>query len=305
MPVCARGKVILVGEHSVVYGTPAVAMPLADMRIEFSGHFLPNDQPNRVEINGQDATSEAAELIALAFKLLSVEPRPVSISGQSNLIIGAGLGSSATLCVGILRTILALTGYQLNASELAAFANRMEERFHGNPSGLDAAVVASEKVIKFKRGGSPIPIQVAPICARKGRSDHWRFAIIDSGERASTKDMVELASTFFLAPENANALKEFERLTELAVHGLETGSIDDLATAMNESGSLLAKTGVLTTRLSAIIEQAKEIGCLAAKITGAGGGGCVIALLHPLGWQEQIEQLKNIYSPYSVLEAMI
>jgi mevalonate kinase len=250
-------------------------------------------------------TADAGDIVTQAFKLLRRSYRPIAIKGHSNVLIGAGVGSSATLCVGILRAIQALAGETSSVDHLAALANKLEERFHGNPSGLDAAVVASEKVIGFRRGESPQEIQVSNVRLPAGESAPWRFAIIDSRERSSTKAMVEKASPFFLGEKRGKILEKFEQFSSLTIKGLESGVAADVAEAMNGCNDLLTSAGVMTPGLAKLVADAMKLGCLGAKMTGAGGGGCVLALLDPAAWTDQLVALRNKYSDNHVFEAFL
>jgi mevalonate kinase len=117
--------------------------------------------------------------------------------------------------------------------------------------------------------------------------------------------MVEKASAFFLGEGKSSILAEFEHYTSLAITGLEVGNIESVAESMNACAKLLARAGVMTDRLSSMVSEARKFGCLAAKSTGAGGGGCVLALLDPGLWEEQLSKFRNLYSSDHVFEAFI
>lgn len=271
----ACGKAILVGEHAVVYGSRAVALPLKEMRLHLIfQNFSSGYHESKVKISSSDRqmTERVCDVVGEAGTFLGLECLPRDISGQSQLPIGAGVGSSAALCVGTLRGLAKSGGLELNPIELAELANRLERRFHGNPSGLDTAVVAHEACLLFQRENqcTPIPIQSSP---------GMEFVLIDSGIRASTKAMIQVASPFFRGGEGERRIANFDRLSVEAGEALSRGDAKYLAEKIKECSRLLDDIGVVTDDLKAIMAGCVHAGCLAAKASGAGGGGVVLALM--------------------------
>ena len=171
------GKAILIGEHSVVYGTHAIALPLKQMRMYFEIEPLKNKTETQIQLKlgGQEASSRLTDVIPEAIELLGQKPFAMQASGHSSLPIGAGLGSSASLCVAILRALAQCYQLELSQAELSKLSNKLEARFHGTPSGLDAAVVAYESCIYFAKDSDIEAIQL-----NSGEQAHWEFLLIDS-----------------------------------------------------------------------------------------------------------------------------
>jgi mevalonate kinase len=302
----ACGKAILVGEHAVVYGAPAIALPLPSQRIQVSLDLEVSRRidSNRLILNGDHLPPDATHVIADAFQLLGLKPCPVYLEGHSNLAIGAGLGSSASLCVVTIRAIAGAYGIALDRRDIARLSNELEKRFHGNPSGLDTAVVAYEQIILFRKASDPKTIHSLPIKTEKGPRP-WRFALIDSCKRASTREMIELARPYFSGGDQKSILADFESIAEQATQGLQSGDLECVANAMNRANLHLTRTGVVTDSLELIIEKLLAAGCPAAKTTGAGGGGTVIALLDPARAHQQISEFIGEFGHNQVHEVCL
>jgi len=290
----ACAKAIIVGEHAVVYGARAVAMPVPSLqmtiRLTPTARRHPDGAPViRVLLGGRSVSPHVDGLVEEAFKLLDTDPFPLDIEGNSTVMIGAGLGSSASLCIVILKALAEAVQRPLTRRELAAFGTRLERRFHGSPSGLDTAVVAMGHVVSFAKGSTPyeIPLQRLPGGAA------WRFALLDSGVRSSTLTMIQVAAPYFHGQEGERRVATFDQLAATVAAGLSQGAVADVAAAMTAAGAYLDEAGVVTDPLRSIITAAHEVGCLAAKPTGAGGGGCILALLSAAHGDAQIVALNE------------
>lgn len=300
----ACGKAILVGEHAVVYGAKAVAMPLLTQKMQFSLRPI-CDRSSRESIfllGGKPVSGRMLRVLESAFKLLEIPPYRAVFEGISKVPIGAGLGSSASLCVGLVRSIARSVSCELSLEKLAYLSNELEKHFHGRPSGLDTAVVAYEKIISFVKGHTPSPIQLE--C--NGKQKVWRFALIDSAVRASTMTMIKIAEPYFRSSRGDRRIQRFQDLAEAAIKTLESGGDQKvLAQVLETAGKLLEKAGVVTNELREIMASARELGVLAAKPTGAGGGGCVLALLPSEGPQRTLDTLRRNFGSSRVYEFAI
>jgi mevalonate kinase len=290
----ASGKAIIVGEHAVVYGARAVAMPVHNLqmsvRLTPTGLVGRQGAPQiRVFLGGRTVTDHLRGVVDDAFTALGIEPFSLDLEGNSTVLIGAGLGSSASLCIVVLKALADATGLAVDRSQLAAFGNQLERRFHGNPSGLDTAVVAMGQVIGFAKGQTPAEL---PVTAAAGRQ--WRFALLDSGARSSTLAMIQAAAPYFQGRDSARRLAAFDAAADDAAAGLAAGSREQVADAMSRTGAWLAEAGIVNAPLHDLVTAARSAGCLAAKPTGAGGGGCVLALLGAGGADRQLARLKEL-----------
>jgi mevalonate kinase len=297
----ACGKTIIVGEHAVVYGARAVAMPLTNMAMGVRLTRTPARTQSGAPVfkavfGGRNLSDHVMGVIEDAFTVLGIAPFSLEIEGSSTILVGAGLGSSASLCVVVLKAVAKAAGIELSARELARCGNQLERRFHGNPSGLDTAVVAYEEAVSFVKGEAPVPIKVkTPAGARC-----WHFAIIDSCTRSSTIAMIKLAEPWF-RENSAEKIAAFNHASDLVISGLASGDPALVSQGMSASGVLLAQAGVVNDQLAGLIDTAISAGCLAAKTTGAGGGGCVLALLDPKNPDLQLQALQRALGPNRVI----
>lgn len=251
----APAKAILFGEHAVVYGRPALAIPVHGMSLEVRRQ-APGDP------GLQEVTAEA-------WRLLGQEGEPPGVRAASSIPVGAGLGSSAALCVGLLR---ALSPEPLDPRELARLAHRLEHRFHGTPSGIDTTVVALGRPVWFRRGR---PVEELAV----GRP--LRFLLLDSGERASTAEVVAEVRRRH-QEDRANLEALFDALGWIAHSGrraLQEGDEAELGRLMLACHRQLQDLGVSSAGLDRLVERALAAGARGAKLSGAGRGGHVLALV--------------------------
>ncbi|MFT4624705.1 MAG: mevalonate kinase [Myxococcota bacterium] len=252
------GKLILCGEHAVVYGHPAVAFAV-DLQTEVSIE----------RIVGPTSVVDCAADSRLVRALHAVlEPTGWRVGVQSTVPIGRGMGSSAALAVGLVRARAALDGEQLDPDTAYARAMPCERVFHGNPSGLDVAVAARGGCIRFTRGTPP---KLEPL-----QPGDWSVVVLDTGLVGDTASLVaEVASR---RPGIDGTLTEIGALVDRCCASLhDAGALGPLLT---QNHRLLSQIGVSTPELDDLVTLALDAGALGAKLAGAGGGGVAFALVH-------------------------
>ncbi|WP_437321877.1 mevalonate kinase [Sorangium sp. So ce385] len=274
----ASGKVILLGEHAVVYGAPALAAGIERGARARATRAPEGARASALRLGDREHGASPAEGdVAQAFAaLLEALPGagPVRVEAESDLPPGGGLGSSAALGVAIARAVAALTPGAFTAAAEVAAAAAWERVFHGNPSGIDTAAAARGGCFRFTRAHGATPL--AP------RDDLW-LCVGSTGVPSSTRSMVELVAKLF---ERKPTLAEtsiagIAALVENAALAIEAGDAIALGRLMDLNQMLLAGMFVSTEAIEALCKLAREAGALGAKLTGAGGGGSVIALLPP------------------------
>jgi mevalonate kinase len=265
------GKVILVGEHAVVFGEPALAVG-----IERGAHATARPRPgmtSRLTIPDWRQSVEAGDrsVLALAFGNLLDEARrhamvpEVDVEARASLPPGAGLGCSAALGVAIARSLVQ------DEEVVAACAMAWERVFHGNPSGIDAAVAMHGGCLRFVKGQAPTAVTLgAPL----------HLAVGFSGQSSSTRSMVEHIARLRESgrPRVDAAFASIRRVVAGAFDALRVGRLNDLGELLTENQSVLAQLQLSTPTLDHLCAIARRAGALGSKLTGAGGGGCVIAL---------------------------
>ena len=279
----ACGKVILLGEHAVVYGVPALAAGIdrgarAEVTIARG-----SEGPSTLALGGRAVTADAGatEDLPRAFAALLGSPAPgadpcaFTCEASSDLPPGGGLGSSAAIGVALARAIedLAPSGPDREA-QVTARALAWERVFHGNPSGIDTYAAAHGGAFRFVRGEASRPLHLG--------TDLW-LAIGLSGSGASTRAMVEgLARLFQRKPDvKQKSVDGIAALVRNAALAIEAGDVEGLGKLMDLNHMILAGLFLSTETLERLVSLARGAGALGAKLTGSGGGGSVIALLPP------------------------
>jgi mevalonate kinase len=265
----ANGKVILLGEHAVVYGVPAIAAGIergvvARAEPAASSHL-------RIADRSAAAGEETDLARAFSALLASLGAAPLSVECSLEIPPGSGLGASAALGVAIARAVLEATGSVLDPTRVLTAAAAWEGVYHGNPSGVDAAAAAHDGCLWFDKASGVQPISL-------GRD--LILAIGLAGPPASTKLMVEgVARLRERRPEVVDkALEGIRALVRNAKLCLEAGDLPGLGSLMNYNQMLLSGLFVSTEGIERCCALAREAGALGAKLTGAGGGGAVVAL---------------------------
>ena len=269
-----RGKVILLGEHAVVHGYPAIAVGIErGVTAEASPaerdllRLSPWDLALRPDPEGGEPL-ERAFAVALA---LYPERPALEVNAQVELPAGAGLGCSAAIGVAILDAIDEALGIERPRTDLAAAALGWERVFHGNPSGIDNTMSAVGGVALYRKGAELQPL-------RSNKPLH--LVIGYSGESSSTKEMVASVRRQLQGdPGRVNkAFEGIEVLVRNAKLAIEAGDHIALGQLLDLNHTILSSLMLCTTKLDEMCQAARRAGALGAKMTGAGGGGCMFAL---------------------------
>ncbi|USS40339.1 mevalonate kinase [Thermococcus aggregans] len=291
----APAKIILFGEHSVVYGKPAIAAAI-DLRTYVKAEFNKN---GRIRIEAKDIRTpgltvsfsedqiyfetdygKAAEVLSYVREAINLvmkeadKQRGVTVSITSQIPVGAGLGSSAAVAVATIGAVSKLFGLELTPEEVAKLGHKVELLVQGASSGIDPTVSAIGGFLYYQKGSfERLPVIELPI------------VVGYTGSSGSTKELVaKVRKNYEEMPEiiepiltSMGKLVEKAREVILAEYDREI-KFKLLGTLMNINHGLLDALGVSTKSLSDLVYASREAGALGAKITGAGGGGCMYAL---------------------------
>lgn len=292
----AVGKAILIGEHAVVYGYKAVAVALPDVQLKMT--LFPPDKSIGLKSWGEvwqtivrekefEPEEHIKSLLLKAFeKALNIckvtenvnNFSPQKILINSDLPLGGGMGGSAAISTCFLKLALQIAlqkktlEKEFTLEQLIYYANEIDCLFHfGKASGIDVTTVISNSIISFSREDKHNYI--------KNGKEFW-IALIDSEERGETALMVKrVVNRFELYPiETKKCMENLGELAEQSIHEITKGNIVALAKNLNLAQINLSQLGVSTPKIDEIILTLKNAGALAAKLTGAGGGGLVLGI---------------------------
>jgi mevalonate kinase len=274
MTCVGYGKIILLGEHAVVYGYPALAAAL-DRGVTMAPVPTPAGGPLQLDIRAWDVavTADDDHPVARAFAAIADDlgagRPPLSLIGDAQLPAGAGLGSSAALAVAIARAMLTYLKRPIDFATLTRAAGASETLVHGRPSGVDVALAIAGGTGVFRRSTGLTPLGSVP---------PLRVLVGPSGAPRSTAAMVERVALATRSLRDDPRLRELGTLTDSGTAALLAAELPTLGGAMNRAHELLTDLGVSTPQLDALCEAARQAGAYGAKLTGAGGGGAVIAI---------------------------
>ncbi len=281
----APGKVILFGEHAVVYGYPAIAAPVLDLHGDAIVEEIAASRPaGSVQIDAPDIGLHASlaslpldNPISLAVRgailQLSVKnPPALRLTISSTIPVAAGLGSGAAVSVAIIRAMAAFFERSLPDDIVSAMAFEIEKVHHGRPSGIDNTVITYAQPIFFQHGK---PFEILP--PRRP----FTIVIADTGIASPTAAAVAgVKERFDANPVDYKSL--FEEIGQIASEARElitSGSTAEAGNLMNRNHDLLRRIGVSCDALDRLVHAAREAGALGAKLSGGGLGGNMIALV--------------------------
>ena len=278
----SHSKIILIGEHSVVYGYPAIAIPLKKIEIECA---IEEAKSNFF----YDETDTLSVAIFTALKYLKKENVKIKYKITSQIPQKRGMGSSAAVSIAAIRAIFNYFGENLEDELLEKLVNTAEIVAHKTPSGLDAKTCLSDKAIRFvkNKGFSYIDLNL----------DAY-LVIADTGIYGNTGEAIQNVKN--LGDKAELSLKKLGRLTDEMTRIL-TGNIENkekkirrekiskIGEIMTAANTELGKLNITIEKTELFVKTAIENGAAGAKISGGGLGGCVIALAENLEIMEKVK----------------
>ncbi|MCH5385647.1 mevalonate kinase [Limosilactobacillus reuteri] len=275
----SHAKIILMGEHSVVYGQPAIALPLPSVQLSVT---LSSRQDNQRIIKSRyyhgnlenlpSSMIGIKKLIDTLSARFNNQENGWDLKIESQLPAERGMGSSAASAIAIIRAFFDYYDEPLDRTLLLQLADVEEQITHRSPSGLDAATVSSDKPLFYVKGRIGVPIEMNLDAS---------LVIADTGKKGATKKAI-LAVKDELKNNNEKAEEHIKHLGELVTQTkgyLAQNDIVKLGDALNFAQTDLAALNVSDPSLDHLIHVARDNGALGAKLTGGGRGGCMIALM--------------------------
>ena len=281
----APGKVILFGEHAVVYSRPAIAVPVTQVRA--TAIITPGSAGARLVAPdlGIDVLLEAAAAEdALAAAVRQVQQAAglaylpdFTLTVHSAIPIASGLGSGAAITAAIIRALAAYLKRSdlLSNERVSALTYEVEKIHHGTPSGIDNTVVAFEQPVYFVRRQPQNLVETFRVAVP------LQLLIGDTGIRSSTKAVVmDVRRQWEADPTRFDTLfDECGRIAAAARVAIEAGDVAATGRLMGDNQALLQAMTVSSPELDRLVAAATEAGALGAKLSGAGRGGNMIALI--------------------------
>lgn len=284
----ATGKIILIGEHSVVYGKKAIAFPFAGVGIHTTVQKKPTIHIQSKYFSGTlDEMKQIASMHNLVL-LIEVLQKDLALpnfnlSIQSSIPSERGMGSSAAVAVSIVRAIFDWQNLALDNKTLLKYVDYSEQIAHDNPSGIDAAATSGTQPILFEKGQ---PFEAFPL-----NVDAY-LLVADTGIKGQTRQAVKDVAT--LVNQKGQSVQAIiDQLGDLTLEA-KTAIIQNqakrLGQIMTASHHLLQKLTVSNQPLDEAVEIALDNHALGAKLTGGGRGGCLIVLAKDLQNAKQIQE---------------
>lgn len=302
MPAIARapGKIILAGEHFVVLGAPAVAMAIdlyseaqvtpkgsktgVDVNADIPLRFLSGKPGNPVKLDPRELLRPLQLAAEVTMKHVGISGRGLQVDVECEIPVAAGLGSSASTTVAIISAVAKSRQMELSRKEIFTLAFAPENYLHGKPSGVDQATCIYGGIIQFNR---PFNVKILRperepvILVCDTRVHHATRTLVGGVVKKSQRERGRFQ----------DYIAEVREISSGVAKALREGDDEDLGTLMNQNHDFLRKIGVSNPKLDHLVDVARRLGSLGAKLTGAGGGGCIIVLCRSKSARDRISRV--------------
>ncbi|HKZ85172.1 MAG TPA: mevalonate kinase [Anaerolineae bacterium] len=277
----APGKVILFGEHAVVYGRLAIAVPVTQVRATATieparagrgATILATDLARVVRLSKASPGNPLASIVRLTLAHLDAPEPDALITVHSTIPIASGMGSGAAVSASIVRALARYLGRDVDDATVSSLVYAVERLYHGTPSGIDNTVVVYQQPVYFVRGA---PVRTFTV------KRPFTVAVGDTGVRSPTKIAVGDVRKAWEA-DRARYEALFDRIgsiVEEARAAIEAGDVEALGPLMDANHALLRDIGVSSDDLDRLVAAARRAGAKGAKLVGGGRGGHMIALV--------------------------
>ena len=292
MKASAPGKIILFGEHAVVYGQPALAVPVTQVHVDVevldssrAGVWI--NAPGidlHAKLNSLPADHPIGSIILKLFSPPFSSPhflnekiqgqRGVEINIVSTIPVASGLGSGAAVSVALIRALALQLAYPLTNEQVNELVFEIEKLHHGTPSGIDNMVITYAKPVYFIKGQ---PVEIFTV------GKPFTIVIGDTGIPALTKESVGDVRNLWLKDKASfeNLFNEIGHIALKARNLIENGTSELLGELMDRNHALLQDITVSSPELDQLVLAARVAGAIGAKLSGGGRGGNMIALVEP------------------------
>ena len=278
----AYGKIILLGEHAVVYGRPAIALPIplaVEAAVRKEGDGINVLIPRwGIEQKVRPSAPGFAGIIATLMSQIGLASENMTIEVFPHIPRAMGLGGSSALAVAILRAADEAYGLQLSDGRINELAFECEKTAHGTPSGIDNTVATYGAPLLYQRQQDEAQQQARFTNITLGQP--LEIVIGVTGKESLTADTVaRVRASWQQYPDRYESLfDQIGQLTSVGQSALQEGRLDELGELMNLCHGYLNALQLSTPELEELVHIARRHGAIGAKLTGGGGGGSMIAL---------------------------
>lgn len=302
MKSSAPGKIILFGEHAVVYNRPALAVPVNQVQVDVE--ILESDSTGiwihapiidlHAELSSLPPDHAIGSVILKVLSSLDSSPSPsgrgargeggITINISSSIPVASGLGSGAAVSVALIRALSSFLFLQLTDNQINEMVFESEKLHHGTPSGIDNTVITFNKPVYFIKGQ---PIETFTV------GKPFTIVIADTGIPAPTKESVGDVRKLWQKDKNTyeSIFDEIAQISLIARRAIESGQPELLGELMDHNHSLLQQLTVSSPELDKLVFAARDAGALGAKLSGGGRGGNMIALVNQAEANQVAESL--------------
>jgi len=277
----APGKIILFGEHAVVYNRPALAVPVNQVQVEVE--VSDSSQPGiwihapvidlHAELSTLPSDHPIGSVILRGFQLCGISPLPdISLTINSTIPVASGLGSGAAVSVAVIRALSNFISHPLSNEQINDLVYESEKLHHGTPSGIDNTVITYNMPVFYLKSK---PIETFKV------GKPFTIVIGDTGIPAPTKESVGDVRRLWQRDTNRmeTLFNEIAQISTMARHFIESGRPELLGELMDHNHQFLQQMTVSSPELDALVLAARKAGALGAKLSGGGRGGNMIALV--------------------------
>ena len=285
MKASAPGKIILFGEHAVVYNRPALAVPVTQVHVNVEVLDSPRkgiwiNAPGidlHAELNSLPADHPIGSVILKLFQLSGFSSSEIGSGGleisiSSTIPVAAGLGSGAAVSVALVRALALHLAYPFTNEQVNDLVFEIEKLHHGTPSGIDNTVITYEKPVYFIKDK---PIETFKV------GKPFTIVIGDTGIHAPTKESVGDVRRLRMHDQHTieDIFNEIAQIVLIGRRSIESGKPEQLGELMDQNHAYLQALTVSSPELDNLVETARSAGALGAKLSGSGRGGNMIALV--------------------------